>query len=217
MPEGKVNLFPHKVTSGTGKTVMEIVVVEREESQRRLGRVKERRAIMTGGHRQTVVGKAHMRCPQTPPPAPWPEELMLSAHSLNPWLGLCLLWMQGNEEAIPSMADPSVFGDVQRLVTKRRELQRTKKLGWSLGWPQAGEHRVVLLCGGRESIAMKGFLFQTTGFSPSNNSVTEELVVLYLTYSYPLILWVDTSLFMGLPKAQVAMPVTCPWWEEVYL
>lgn len=74
----KVNLSPHKVTSTMGKTVMEIVVAEREESQRRLWRVKERRAMVTGGHRQTVVGKAHMRCPQTPL-MPW------RAHAFSPF------------------------------------------------------------------------------------------------------------------------------------
>lgn len=77
---------------------------------------------------------------------------------------------------------------IRRLTTGWRR-QVVGSLSW--GW-------------GRDSIAIKASLFPSTGFSPSYHSVAKELVALYLT------LWTDIVLFLGLPKAQVVMLVTCP-------
>lgn len=87
----KANL-PHRVISMVGETIIGIVVAEYDESQRRLGRAKERRAMVSRKHRQRGVGKANTSFLKPPS---YLMSQRAHAFNLNPWLGLCLLGMQG--------------------------------------------------------------------------------------------------------------------------
>lgn len=86
--------------------------------------------MVSGEHRQTVVGQANMRCPQTPfLPRVLKSSCLQPIHQIL-CLGCAYFECRAMRRTIPKMVAPSVCGDVQHLVVEWRELQvPRKKLG----------------------------------------------------------------------------------------